>query len=285
VTVTVTVPVPVAVAAPATVAVARPAGNNRAMHACKISAVAVAVAVAFAAVVTVSPAAAQNPPAPPKLPTDLATSQDCLELALQAGDDPTLTRAERIAALDKALLESLSRTDLCGGAGLGVGAGDGEAIGGGGGGVAGAGGGGGDGGGDGDAGAPLESLPASGVQGDLPETVETAAVDPSPDTTAKPDATDNTQPGAPANVPGVPSPSDGEVPDDIPPSANDDIIARQLREAALAETDPATRAKLWNEYRRYNNLPVKEVPDDGGDGEAGDGDVADTADATDAGTN
>jgi len=53
----------------------------------------------------------------------------------------------------------------------------------------------------------------------------------------------------------------------------------------LAETDPATRAKLWNEYRRYNNLPVKDVPDDGGDGDAGDGDVADATDATDAGTN
>jgi hypothetical protein len=29
------------------------------------------------------------------------------------------------------------------------------------------------------------------------------------------------------------------------------VIARQLREAAMAEQDPALRDKLWEEYRRY----------------------------------
>lgn len=255
------------------------------MNASRFSAAVAAVAVATVAAAAV----AQQPPA---LPTDLSTAQDCLELALQASDDPTLTREERIAALDKALLESLSRTDLCGGAGLGVGAAAGEAIGGGaGGGVTG---GDGDGGEAGDgAGAGAESLPAAGVQGDLPEseTVETAAVDPTPAETADPNQ-NTSQPGAPANVPGVDAPADGAVPDDIPPSANDDIIARQLREAATNETDPQTRAKLWNEYRRYNNLPVKEIPagesagetGDGNDGD-GDGDGGDNDDIADAETN
>ena len=32
---------------------------------------------------------------------------------------------------------------------------------------------------------------------------------------------------------------------------DDDIIARQLREAAMAEPDPELREKLWDEYRRY----------------------------------
>jgi hypothetical protein len=32
---------------------------------------------------------------------------------------------------------------------------------------------------------------------------------------------------------------------------DDDIIARQLREAAMEEQDPELREKLWDEYRRY----------------------------------
>lgn len=36
-----------------------------------------------------------------------------------------------------------------------------------------------------------------------------------------------------------------------PPDSDDDIVARQLREAAEKETDPVLREKLWEEYRRY----------------------------------
>jgi len=43
------------------------------------------------------------------------------------------------------------------------------------------------------------------------------------------------------------------VPDDINDGQNDDIVAQQLREAALAETDPTLREKLWEEYRRYKS--------------------------------
>ncbi len=34
-------------------------------------------------------------------------------------------------------------------------------------------------------------------------------------------------------------------------AADDDIVARQLREAAEKETDPVLKEKLWQEYRRY----------------------------------
>jgi len=34
-------------------------------------------------------------------------------------------------------------------------------------------------------------------------------------------------------------------------SADDDIVARQLREAAEKETDPELKKKLWEEYRKY----------------------------------
>jgi hypothetical protein len=41
------------------------------------------------------------------------------------------------------------------------------------------------------------------------------------------------------------------IPADIPDGSDDDVVARQLREAAMAETDPELREKLWQEYRLY----------------------------------
>jgi hypothetical protein len=42
-----------------------------------------------------------------------------------------------------------------------------------------------------------------------------------------------------------------EVPPDVGSGADDDIVARQLREAAMKEQDPELREKLWDEYRKY----------------------------------
>jgi hypothetical protein len=42
-----------------------------------------------------------------------------------------------------------------------------------------------------------------------------------------------------------------QLPEDLPDAKDDDIIARQLREAAMSEPDPVLREKLWDEYRRY----------------------------------
>jgi hypothetical protein len=41
------------------------------------------------------------------------------------------------------------------------------------------------------------------------------------------------------------------IPPDIPDGSDDDVVARQIREAAMAETDPELREKLWEEYRKY----------------------------------
>jgi hypothetical protein len=41
------------------------------------------------------------------------------------------------------------------------------------------------------------------------------------------------------------------VPADIPSGDDDDIVARQLREAAVHEADPDLRESLWDEYREY----------------------------------
>jgi hypothetical protein len=43
----------------------------------------------------------------------------------------------------------------------------------------------------------------------------------------------------------------GRVPPDVGDGRDDDIVARQLREAAMKEEDPELREKLWDEYRAY----------------------------------
>jgi hypothetical protein len=43
----------------------------------------------------------------------------------------------------------------------------------------------------------------------------------------------------------------GGQPPDIPDGSDDDVVARQLREAAEKETDPELKKKLWEEYRKY----------------------------------
>jgi len=63
--------------------------------------------------------------------------------------------------------------------------------------------------------------------------------------------------GTVARAPTAPdNPAIYEVPEDIPMGNDDDVVARQLREAAMREPDPAVRAKLWNEYRKYKGLEV-----------------------------
>lgn len=50
--------------------------------------------------------------------------------------------------------------------------------------------------------------------------------------------------------PATPSPPLPARPD-TPDAKDDDVVARQLREAAMAETDPDLRERLWEEYERY----------------------------------
>ena len=42
-------------------------------------------------------------------------------------------------------------------------------------------------------------------------------------------------------------------PEGTPSGADDDVVARQLREAAESEKDPALRERLWQEYRKYKS--------------------------------
>lgn len=46
----------------------------------------------------------------------------------------------------------------------------------------------------------------------------------------------------------------GNVPSDVPGGDDDDIVAQQLRQAALETTDPVAREKLWDDYRKYKGI-------------------------------
>ncbi len=174
--------------------------------------------------------------------SDLATSQDCAEIILQSPDDELLTREEKIALLEKALLRSVNKFDSCqstaSGANNGVAAGDaGDTIQG--------------------TQTTQESTPVGDIQGDIQEGLsasQASGEDQNNSTTTTTADADKT--GSDEVMP-----PNGKLPADIPPMENDDIIAKQFRQAAMDETDPATKAKLWNEYRRYKNLPVQEVPE------------------------
>ncbi len=211
-------------------------------------AVLVGVAV-FVGGLVVGSAAAQS------VASDITTAQDCLGAYLDASDDASLTREERIAKLDKVLLESLNNSDLC----QSVGSASADGVAGGvSGGVAG---GAGDGAAGGSAGA-VESLPAGDIQGadSTAESRDSTAGDSTQTQTQTQTAAGKPQVGADVAGPDASAPN-GKAPDDIPPAENDDIIAKQFRQAAVEETDPEAQAKLWNEYRRYKGLPVKEAPE------------------------
>jgi hypothetical protein len=56
-------------------------------------------------------------------------------------------------------------------------------------------------------------------------------------------------------IAGGSEPTEGEivaVPEDIGDGRSDDIVLRQIREAAMNEKDPVLREKLWDEYRRIS---------------------------------
>ncbi len=45
--------------------------------------------------------------------------------------------------------------------------------------------------------------------------------------------------------------SGSDIPADLADGSDDDIVARQIREAAIQESDPVLKEKLWEEYRKY----------------------------------
>lgn len=183
---------------------------------------------------------------------------DCTDVSVDYTDDPSLTREERLRLMDKAFFDSLNRFELCQAAKqrAAAAAGGGTAGSGDRGGAAGNGGNSGDepGGLTNDAGVGSVASPTmSGTEpppeltsaGDMPARQEAASQD------VQDMAAEDT-----AMRTGM-SRGSGKLPEDIPPAANDDALAAQIRYAAENEPDPVKAGQLWNEYRKYKGMAPK----------------------------
>ncbi|MDD9886967.1 MAG: hypothetical protein OXU83_07405 [Gammaproteobacteria bacterium] len=181
---------------------------------------------------------------------------DCSRVEIPYEEDgKALTAAEKTARMDKAFYESLARFERCqtslssdDGSDAGGGSGSGGSGGGGsgGGGDSGSSGNAGDSGGNNGA---VQSVPSSSVSGTEPDS------DKKEDGTARETALQSPQTGTDRQPQAMPG--SGKLPEDIPPADNDSVLEAQIRAAAQAEQDPEKRERLWNEYRRYKNLPIK----------------------------
>ncbi|MBT4772687.1 MAG: hypothetical protein HOI57_15500 [Rhodospirillaceae bacterium] len=224
-------------------------------------------------------------------------SHDCTDVTIDYADEPGLTREERIARMDRAFQRSLGRFEECQSERAGTGGGSGGGSGGGTGGDAGTGGGDGtgelsgteaagtDAGGSESSGAET-STAASDISG--PDAAESAPAQEGSSTAASDVTGDAPTVSASTTAPNqngkwtrpddIESPEDkadspardepvreaartqggGKVPEDIPPADNDSALEAQIRQAAIEETDPELKKRLWDEYRRYKGLPVSQ---------------------------
>ena len=166
---------------------------------------------------------------------------DCTQVSIDHVDDPTLTRAEKIGLMDRALLNSLSKFDSCqtsqtssksnnsgadtnglGGAG-GYGSVASSDISG------------------------TEKAPAAAQPKGLERSVAS--------TEAKNDGRQQANADPAAREDKAQVSDNGKMPEDIPPAENDSILEAQIRQAAINEKNADIRKKLWNEYRKYKGLP------------------------------
>lgn len=170
----------------------------------------------------------------------LGTSQDCTEILVGYEDDPTLTNEEKLALMDRGLFQSLSRFDACQNAAQGGGGGGSNGAGGGGSGAGG--------------GASVASSDMAGTEAPPSKTDgQTDEFDAS-SSSGQSDMEGEAAGGSPEQDGEISN--NGKVPEDIPSADNDSVLEAQIRQAAINETNPKVKAKLWNEYRRYKGLPT-----------------------------
>ncbi len=194
---------------------------------------------------------------------------ECTDVSVDYANDPNLTREERIRLMDQALFDSLGKFDSCqaeraAAAAAGGGAGGADAT--------------------AEAG---ESVASSDMAG------EASANSEAEESTSLPDRNDENQHAKWSNPDQGEKPlnpefldesdaqkdqeqngdeagdirlKNGKIPDDIPPADNDSVLEAQIRRAAIDEKDPETKARLWNEYRKYKGLPVVKAEKTGGEG-------------------
>lgn len=90
-----------------------------------------------------------------------------------------------------------------------------------------------------------------GIGGQVPSEIAHGDADGSPASGGGTESSALGGPGGPGNAastgPRFPPP------EGTPDGKDDDVVARQLREAAETEKDPELRARLWEEYRKYKS--------------------------------
>lgn len=176
---------------------------------------------------------------------------DCTDVSVEYEDDPSLTAEERLTLMEQSFYRSLNKFDLCHDASSnsnGVDAGAGGA----------------NGTGDSDSGDAEGTSTAtsdmSGTEGTSAEkSSEGTAVSISSEISG---AESDTSTPASVNSDGQTEGNEpldeldgGSTPEDIPSADNDSVLEAQIRQAAINETDPDVKARLWNEYRKYKGLP------------------------------
>lgn len=178
----------------------------------------------------------------------LSSGIDCSEISINYADNPDLTRAERIAAMEAAFYESVNRFETCNlsssnqtssqsvsqSANSGSGeSGDSESS------------------ENNNAEGTVESVASpilSGTEIDVePPELDSFGLESELDTEiSDTDITVLSSAGA-----------NGAKPEDIPDANNDDAVAAQIRLAAELEKDPEKKEKLWDEYRKYKGITKK----------------------------
>lgn len=188
---------------------------------------------------------------------------DCTDIAIDYTDNATLTAQEQATAMERAFYDSLNKYDSC----LteeddpSNTASNGAAQGGsGGGGASGSISGTGTGSGAGSVASETSSAGAvasSGISGNQKQIeAEKHEGDAQGDLQQDSQSTEDPDPQQ-ENTQAAIILRNGKTPDDIPATDNDSLLESRIREAAEKETDPETKAKLWNEYRKYKGLPLK----------------------------
>ncbi len=169
----------------------------------------------------------------------LGEMHNCTELKIPEFDE-TMTRQERVAILDALLNDVLSRTGGCEtmtthSVSVGSGSADEQLRG----------------------TSRTDALSTEETEGEA--SGQTLVGLESGQAGSDPDLQENLVVSEPQSAYQAIAPDPGKLPEDIPPSDSDDVIAKQLRKAAIAETDPEKQARLWNKYRQYMNLPTREA--------------------------
>lgn len=104
----------------------------------------------------------------------------------------------------------------------------------------------------------MVSIPSSGGVGGVAGGQASTSTGSADGAAGQPDAAAGGADGAPESTEegrGDENAQAANIPDDIPLEGNaEDQVARQIREAAMAEKDPAIRDALWDEYRKHQGI-------------------------------